>query len=129
LSTSEQQDLARVLARKAEGDAKAMRFLAPNPEIDDESIGFHAQQAIEKWIKAVMASAGLPEERIHDLSRLLDILAAAEIDAPPGSEWLDFLTVYAVPLRYDELLDLEPLDRDAVVTLVGEVGDWANRLI
>jgi HEPN domain-containing protein len=72
LSTSEQQDLARVLARKAEGDAKAMRFLAPNPEIDDESIGFHAQQAIEKWIKAVMASAGLPEERIHDLSRLLD---------------------------------------------------------
>jgi HEPN domain-containing protein len=129
LSTPDEQAQARVLARKAEGDAKAMRFLAPNPDIDDESVGFHAQQAIEKWIKAVMASSGLPEERIHDLSRLLDILAAAEIEAPPGSDWLDFLTVYAVPLRYDELLDLEPLDRGAVVALVDEVGDWATGLI
>jgi HEPN domain-containing protein len=118
-----------VLARKADGDAKAMRLLAGNSEIDDDSVGFHAQQAIEKWIKAVMASHGLPEERTHDLARLLDILVAAEIEAPPGADWLDFLTVYAVPLRYEERLDFEALDRDAVVTLVGEVGDWAERLV
>lgn len=39
----------RDLTRKAEGDAKAMRRLASDPEIDDEAVGFHAQQAIEKW--------------------------------------------------------------------------------
>jgi HEPN domain-containing protein len=120
--------LARVLVRKAEGDAKAMRFLASNPEIDDESIGFHAQQAVEKWVKAVMASSGLPEERTHDLGGLLDILAAAEIELPPGSDRLDFLTGFAVPLRYEERLDLDPLDRDGVVALVDEVGEWAERL-
>lgn len=128
MSTPEQRELADVLARKAEGDAKAMRLLAANQEIDDESVGFHAQQAIEKWIKAVMASNGLPEERTHDLSKLLEILATAEIEAPPGADWLDFLTVFAVPLRYDELLDAEALDRDAVVDLVDEVGGWAARL-
>jgi hypothetical protein len=35
------------------------------------------------------------------------------------------LTEYAVPLRYEDLLDAEPLDRDATVNLVKEVGDWA----
>lgn len=48
MSRLEGRDLARVLARKAEGDAKAMRRLASDPEIDDEAVGFHAQQAIEK---------------------------------------------------------------------------------
>lgn len=128
MSTPEGRKLARVLVRKAEGDAKAMRFLASNPEIDDEAIGFHAQQAVEKWIKAVMASAGLPEERTHDLGGLLDILAAAGIEAPPGSDQLDFLTGFAVPLRYEERLDLDPLERETVVALVDEVGEWAGRL-
>jgi hypothetical protein len=65
-----------------------------------------------------MATNGLLEERTHDLSVLLQILEAADIEAPPGADWLDFLTVFAVPLRYDELLDVEALDRDAVVWLV-----------
>lgn len=29
-----------------------------------------------------------------------------------------------MPLRYDEILDTEPLDRQAVVRLVEEVGEW-----
>jgi hypothetical protein len=36
------------------------------------------------------------------------------------------LTEHAVPLRYDEILDTEPLDRRAVVRLVDEVGKWAD---
>lgn len=36
------------------------------------------------------------------------------------------MTQYAVPLRYDQLLDAEPLDRQAVVRLVEEVGEWAD---
>lgn len=129
MSTPEKRELARVLNRKAEGDRKAMRRLASDPEIDDESVGFHAQQAIEKWLKAVMASSGLPEERIHDLTGLLDLLEAAGIDPPPGSGRFEFLTLYAVPLRYDEMLDVVPLDRDSILVLVDEVGDWAARHI
>lgn len=128
MSRPDGRDLARVLSRKAESDAKAMRFLASNPDIDDESVGFHAQQAIEKWIKAVMASHDLPQVKKHDLALLLDLLAEAKIEAPPGSDWLNDLSIYAVPMRYDERLDLEPLDRNAVVALVDAVGDWAERL-
>jgi HEPN domain-containing protein len=126
LSRLEGRDLAQVLARKAEGDAKVARKLAPDSEIDDEAVGFHAQQAIEKWLKAVMALQRLKEARIHDLGRLLEILGEAGVDLPPGADWLDDLSIYAVPLRYADLLDAEPLDREATVALVGEVGKWAD---
>jgi HEPN domain-containing protein len=106
-----------------------MRFLAPNGEIDDETVGFHAQQAIEKRMKAVLAANDVPFEPKHSLAALLELLEGADIEAPPGADWLDELTIYAVPLRYEQLLDIEPLDRNAVVVLVGEVGEWADRLI
>ena len=102
------------------------RKLAPDSEIDDEAIGFHAQQAIEKWLKAVMALQGLEEARIHDLGRLLEILGEAGVNLPPGADWLDDLSIYAVPLRYADLLDAEPLDRQATIALVDEVGKWAD---
>lgn len=126
MSRPEGRDLAKVLARKAEGDAKAMHRLAPDSEIDDEAVGFHAQQAIEKWLKATMALHGLEEARIHDLGRLLEILDRADIDSPPGADRLDDLSIYAVPMRYADLLDAEPLNRDAVLALVDEVGEWAD---
>jgi HEPN domain-containing protein len=130
LSRPEGRDLARVLARKAEGDAKAMRRLASDPDVDDEAVGFHAQQAIEKWLKAVIADRGLSDRKTrHDLGRLLEILADGGAGAPPGADWLDELTIYAVAMRYEELLDLEPLDRDAVDSLVTEIGEWAVALI
>jgi HEPN domain-containing protein len=129
LSTPDVPGLAGFLSRKAGNDAKAVRLLAPSEEIDDQAVGYHAQQATEKWIKAVMVSRRLPEERTHDLGRLLEVLAAAKIEPPPGADRLDFLTEFEVQQRSDELLAVEPLDRDAVVTLVAEVGDWASRLI
>jgi hypothetical protein len=50
--SSPEGDLAeasRTLFRKARGDAAAARDLAANPDIPDEIIDFHAQQAVEKW--------------------------------------------------------------------------------
>jgi hypothetical protein len=57
---------------------------------------------------------------------LLEILSSAGIDPPPGADWLDDLSIYAVPLRYADLLDAEPLDREAIAALVEEVGQWTN---
>jgi hypothetical protein len=35
-------------------------------------------------------------------------------------------TEFAVPLRYEDLLDAEPLDRRFAVNLVNEVGEWTR---
>ncbi len=128
MSSSERDPKAEavVLARKAEGDAKAMRLLAPNPEISDEIVGFHAQQAVEKWLKAVLGSRGIDFEYTHDLHRLIAEVTAAVGEFPFDIPEVVALTEHAVPLRYDEILDTEPLNRDATVVLVDEVGKWAG---
>ena len=47
--------LARVIATNAERDAVAVQKMAPDPELADEVVGLHAQQAAEKYLKAVLA--------------------------------------------------------------------------
>ena len=103
-----------------------MREFAGSAEITDEIVGFHAQQAIEKWLKAVVASRGEEFEYTHDLRHLIDLVGLEPADAPFDVRQVIALTEYAVPLRYEDLLDVEPLDRDATVALVDEVGRWAE---
>jgi HEPN domain-containing protein len=129
LSKREDADLAALLARKAGEDATAVREFAANSEISDGIIGFHAQQAIEKWLKAAMALHGIREARIHDLGRLLQILEKEGVSLPENASRLDELTIYAVPLRYDDLLDAEPLDRDDIEQLIGGVEEWVARVL
>lgn len=102
-----------------------MRLLASDPEIDDASVGFHAQQAIEKRLKAVMAFRGLGIEKRHDLGRLLELLERAGVELPPDSDSIDRLTGYAVESRYGDLMDPGTLERDSVIGLVDGVGAWA----
>ena len=128
-SRREPADLAALYSKKASNDAKAAREFADNPEISDEIIGFHAQQAVEKWLKAVMADLGLPQQRTHDIDQLCRVLEEQGVALPAIRSRLAELTDFAVPLRYEDLLDAEPLNRHATVTLVEQVGKWAVDLL
>ena len=57
--------LARVIAANAERDAVAVEKMAPDPELADEVVGLHAQQAAEKYLKAVLAHRGITYRRVH----------------------------------------------------------------
>jgi HEPN domain-containing protein len=124
-SRREPSDLAALYSRKAKNDATAAREFAGNPEISDEIIGFHAQQAVEKWLKAVMAVLALPQQRTHDIDQLSRLLEEHGVKVPVPRSRLAELTDFAVPLRYEDLLDSEPLDRRSTITLIDEVGKWA----
>jgi HEPN domain-containing protein len=126
LSARSPRDLADILLRRAQDDATAVAEFGANPRIADSVIGLHAQQAIEKSLKAVMALRELGVPRTHDLDLLAERIQADGIRLPVDRDQLADLTAYAGPLRYDEVLDAEPLDRDAVRTLVDDVGRWAE---
>lgn len=49
----------------------AMRAMEP-PRPIYEGVGYHAQQCIEKYLKAVLEEADRPVPRIHALASLLD---------------------------------------------------------
>lgn len=73
-----------------------------------------------------MALRGIRQVRIHDIDRLVEIVGEDGVELPVDRDRLDELTQYAVPLRYEDLLDAEPVDRDATVALVDKVGRWAE---
>jgi hypothetical protein len=54
---------ARLLLRKAAQDEFVLLKLIPDPASPDEMIGFHAQQAIEKMLKAVLAAKAIQYRR------------------------------------------------------------------
>lgn len=103
-----------------------MRLLASDLQVSDAIVGFHAQQAVEKWLKAVLGSRGIEFEYTHDLHRLVAEVVTIGGEVPFNVSEVIALTEHAVPLRYDEHLDTEPLDRQAVVGLVEEVGAWSG---
>jgi HEPN domain-containing protein len=119
-------DISAVLDRKADEDATAVREFAGNHRIADSVIGFHAQQAIEKWLKAVIAATGRKVERTHDLDLLIEKARDAGRELPVDADRVTALIQYAVPFRYDDLLNSDPLDRDDAVALVESVGVWAR---
>jgi hypothetical protein len=65
-------------------------------------------------------------EYTHDLRHLIALAGIDEDEAPFDVREAVDLTEYAVPLRYEDLLDAESLDRDGTVNLVEEAGNWAE---
>jgi HEPN domain-containing protein len=118
------RDLARVIATNAERDAVGVERMAPDREIADEIVGLHAQQAAEKYLKAVLAYRGITYRRVHSITYLLGLLEDHEVAAPPRASELEAFTPWAPQARYDHEADAT-LDREAAVELVRGVRTWA----
>jgi len=64
------------------------------------SIGFHCQQCVEKYLKARLEEAGLVAPRTHDLVALLQLLLPIEPLWASFAPALRGLNDYAVRFRY-----------------------------
>ena len=86
---------------KAEGDfATAQRELQVVSNANYDAICFHAQQCIEKYLKARLQEGGISFGKTHDLSTLLDLILPIETAWDDLREDLRALTVFAVSYRY-----------------------------
>ncbi|MGD0003928.1 MAG: HEPN domain-containing protein [Anaerolineaceae bacterium] len=61
---------------------------------------FHAQQCIEKYLKALLISRQVDFPRSHDLAALGYLCKQVGIILPIDDDALEFLTAYAVETRY-----------------------------
>jgi HEPN domain-containing protein len=64
------------------------------------SIGFHSQQCVEKYLKARLQEAGLVAPKTHDLVALLQLLLPVEPLWASSAPVLRGLNDYAVRFRY-----------------------------
>jgi HEPN domain-containing protein len=86
---------------KAEGDfATAQRELQVQEMPNYDAVCFHPQQCVEKYLKAYLQEANIAFNKIHDLSRLLDLLLPVEPNWETLRLRLEVLNAYAVEFRY-----------------------------
>lgn len=99
--------VAREWAAKAESDLKAAVYML---EMDDEcpadTVGFHAQQCVEKYLKAFLVLKGIDFPKTHDIEKIL-ALFPHDVPLPVSVEEQRTLTTYATFTRYPG--DYEPV--------------------
>lgn len=120
--------IAELLRRKAQGDFNAAVVLA-NPDLlmDDETVGLHLQQAVEKGAKALLAERGIKYPFTHDIAVLLQLLAAHGCSLPERFADLDTLTLFATQGRHERVVPAGALDRPTFVDLVRDFLAWADK--
>jgi HEPN domain-containing protein len=85
---------------KAENDLKnAVHTLKMGSDCPTDTICFHAQQCIEKYLKALLVLEGLDFPKTHNISNLLELLPTRVRPLITEHEQ-DTLTEYATVTRY-----------------------------
>ena len=102
-------ELAREWLVRAEHDLRVARHLLTMSDPPPESVGFHAQQCVEKALKAYLTFHRVSFERRHDLNYLIDLCAPLDSGFERFRAQADELTSYAVEFRYPDALPLMPL--------------------
>jgi len=99
---------------KADLDFRTVVRLAEDEAFRDIVV-FHAQQAAEKYLKALLTRRQIEFPKTHEIRRLLELLRPSDpevADALPDARWLD---PFGVEIRY-------PGDR--AETLPGDDARW-----
>lgn len=122
-------DHARAMLSQAEKDRRALQGMLDKEVFAEEIFGFHAQQAVEKALKAWIAALRQEYPLTHSIARLLGILQNLEADMESFWDLAEY-SAYAVEFRYGGLhLAEEPLDRPAVLARVAELLTQVARII
>jgi HEPN domain-containing protein len=119
---------AKALLMMASKDFRALKGMMNAELFDGEIFGFHAQQAIEKCLKAWLAYLGKEYPLTHDISVLLGLLEHDSQDVQPFWDLVEY-NVFAVRFRYESLDTYdEPLDRQSTVNAIQELIVTVERL-
>ena len=85
---------------KADSDLKAARHLLDGEAELSFGAAFHAQQAVEKFLKAVLVWHQVEFPKTHDIGRLVDLVEKADAALAGLIQDASALTPYGVDIRY-----------------------------
>lgn len=98
-------EVVRGWVAKAEGDLENARLvLGAGPAGPMDTVAFHAQQCVEKYLKALLCFRGEDVPRIHDVEALLTragIWGRVEVTVEESRLLTDYATVTRYPGDYE----------------------------
>lgn len=95
-----QADLAQLLLGLASDDEAAAKAMLETDAVSDAIVCFHAQQAVEKALKAALAARGVDFPFTHDLAGLIELCGNEGLTVSSDLNDADRLTPYGVRIRY-----------------------------
>jgi HEPN domain-containing protein len=110
--------------RHAKADLALAR--APLPEGSlYKYLAFHAQQAVEKSLKAILLSRGVEFPRIHSIERLIDLIPP-DVERPADLIQSASLSAFATAFRYPEASEIDADDYQEALRLAESIVTWAE---
>ena len=100
------RELINSWIRKAERDLLTAKHELSFPDAVTESICFHCQQAVEKFLKAYLVFLCISFTKTHEIGELITDCENKDKEISAFKEESDKLTDYAIGVRYPE----EPLE-------------------
>jgi len=92
--------VVRAWIEKAEADHRTVRLLmASGKDCPADIVCFHAQQCVEKYLKALLCVKGVDFPKVHDIGELVALLPKGFPSILTEKDQ-DRLTEYAVDSRY-----------------------------
>lgn len=114
----------------AESDVSLARLAAGNASIRREQVCFHAQQAAEKAIKAVLIAKGLGFPLTHDIEELIELAEAGGLQMPDSVREAGLLSPYAVETRYPgSWTGITASDVDEALHTAEQAISWAKGIL
>jgi HEPN domain-containing protein len=121
-------DHAKLLLKKASHDLSAARAtLAVDEALD--MVCFHAQQAVEKSLKAILALHEIDYPRRHDLAELLELINPLTPSLVPFADRILNMTPFAVQIRYDAEFDPVFEQADQALNTANEVYELVEGIV
>ncbi|MDI6792971.1 MAG: HEPN domain-containing protein [bacterium] len=119
------KDLVNKWIKKAEKDIlTAERELSFEDPITD-TVCFHCQQAVEKYLKAFLVCHQIYFTKTHKIMGLLELCATVDSSFKDDLEDADNLTDYAVEIRYPDVwLESGVEDAEEAFEIAGKVKEF-----
>ena len=117
-----------VWLRKADNDWLNVENNLASSRIPWDTVCFHAQQTIEKMLKALLLRRGIVPPRIHDLSRLVEASPADAEELKPWRTVCRELNDFAVLSRY-EGAEPQPAKARDIVERAGQMRAMLTTLL
>ena len=126
MRTSEQVkwDFVQQWLNRACKDLAAGELLLKGAFEDYENVGFHAQQAAEKFIKAFLVCHQIEFSKTHNIALLTQLVASVEPELAKKLTGVDELTPYGVEFCYPgDLPSVSRTDGEKAVRLAEQTRD------
>ena len=115
---------------KADHDLGTVKIIFLHVPDYSDVITFHCQQAVEKYLKAVLVNFNVPFKKSHDLVYLLEILSLkVEIPSEIFTKGLT-LNGFSVEARYpNETIHLSKVELEEAILITEELRDFALAIL